>query len=218
MNKKIIIILVLVLVIIGSSLFFLFNGRSKENSTNENMPESNQNVEESEKEENSENDSLASTNSIVIYFSATGNTERIANMIGNVTGSSVIQIVPADPYTDEDLNYSDDDCRANREQNDDDARPEIANTIDNLESYDTIYLGYPIWWGDVPKIVLTFLDTYDLEGKTIIPFCTSGSSGISTSISTLRNYNSNINVLDGRRFSTSDDESDISEWIGDLDL
>lgn len=208
MNKKIIIILVLVF--LGGCLFFFFNGRSEENNANEKTRENEQNVEE--------NDSLTSTNSIVIYFSATGNTERIANMIGDVTKSSVTRIIPANPYTDEDLNYSNDDCRANKEQNDDDARPGIENTIDNIETYDTIYLGYPIWWGDVPKIILTFLDTYDLSGKTIIPFCTSGSSDISTSVSTLRNYNSNINVLNGKRFSTSDDESDISSWINELDL
>lgn len=208
MNKKIIIILVLVF--LGGCLFFFFNGRSEENNVNEKTRENEQNVEE--------NDSLTNTNSIVIYFSATGNTERIANMIGDVTKSSVTRIIPANPYTDEDLNYSNDDCRANKEQNDDDARPEIENTIDNIESYDIIYLGYPIWWGDVPKIILTFLDTYDLSGKTIIPFCTSGSSDISTSVSTLRNYNSNINVLNGKRFSTSDDESDISSWINELDL
>lgn len=208
MNKKIIIILVLVF--LGVCLFFFFNGCSEENNANEKTRENEQNVEE--------NDSLTNTNSIVIYFSATGNTERIANMIGDVTKSSVTRIIPANPYTDEDLNYSNDDCRANKEQNDDDARPEIENTIDNIESYDIIYLGYPIWWGDVPKIILTFLDTYDLSGKTIIPFCTSGSSDISTSVSTLRNYNSNINVLDGKRFSTFDDESDISSWINELDL
>ena len=218
MNKKIIIILVLVLAILGVGLFFFFNRHFKENRTNEKERENSQNIEESENEENNENENLTNTSSIVIYFSATGNTERIANMIGDVTGSSVIRIIPTDEYTDEDLNYSNDDCRANREQNDDNARPEIENTIDNIEIYDTIYLGYPIWWGDVPKIILTFLDTYDLSGKTIIPFCTSGSSDISTSVSTLRNYNSNINVLDGKRFSTSSDENDISSWINELGI
>ena len=208
MNKKIIIILVFVLALLGSCLFFFFNERFEENNANQNARENSQNVEEN----------LTNTNSIVIYFSATGNTERIANMIGGVTGSSVTKIIPADPYTDEDLNYSNNDCRANKEQNDDDARPKIENTIDNIESYDTIYLGYPIWWGDVPKIILTFLDTYNLNGKTIVPFCTSGSSDISTSVNTLRNYNSNINVLDGRRFSTLNDESDISNWISELGL
>ena len=208
MNKKIIIILVFVLALLGSCLFFFFNKRFEENNANQNARENSQNVEEN----------LTNTNSVVIYFSATGNTERIANMIGDVTCSSVTKIIPADPYTDEDLNYSNDDCRANKEQNDDDARPKIENTIDNIESYDTIYLGYPIWWGDVPKIILTFLDIYNLNGKTIVPFCTSGSSDISTSVNTLRNYNSNINVLDGRRFSTLNDESDISNWISELGL
>ena len=218
MNKKIIIGVILIAIVLVGILFFFFNNNSEEsNNMNNNSTQDNQSAEENNNNEN-ESEDLMNTNSVVIYFSATGNTERIANMIGDVTGSSVIEIIPTNSYTDEDLNYTNDNCRANREQNDDNARPEIENIIDNIDSYDTIYLGYPIWWGDVPKIILTFLDTYDLEGKTIVPFCTSGSSGISTSVNTLRNYNSNINVLDGRRFSTSDDESDISNWISGLSL
>lgn len=218
MNKKIIIGVILIAIVLVGILFFFFNNNSEEsNNINNNSTQDNQSAEENNNNENESKD-LMNTNSVVIYFSATGNTERIANMIGDVTDSSVIEIIPANPYTDEDLSYTNDNCRANREQNDDDARPEIENTIENIDSYDTIYLGYPIWWGDIPKIILTFLDTYDLGGKTIIPFCTSGSSGISTSVNTLRNYNSNINVLDGRRFSTSDDESDISNWISGLSL
>lgn len=200
--KKIINISILLILIVGLTTACANNSKVSDKET-------------SYTNEQNKND-LDNTNSLVLYFSATGNTKRIANMIGDVTGSSVIELIPTDEYTAEDLNYSNDDCRANREQNDDNARPEIKNTIDDIESYDTIYLGYPIWWGDVPKIILTFLDTYDLDGKTIVPFCTSGSSGISTSINTLRNYNSNINVLDGRRFSSSNDESDISNWINEL--
>lgn len=154
--------------------------------------------------------------SVVVYFSATGNTERVAGYIQEITGSDIIEIIPADEYTSADLNYSDDDCRANQEQNDDSARPEIANEID-VDSYDTIYLGFPIWWGDVPKIILTFLDTYDLSGKKVIPFCTSGGSGISTSMNTLRNYNQNINWIDGEQFSSGASKNAIESWINSLD-
>lgn len=136
---------------------------------------------------------------IVIYFSETGNTKKVAEMIGTVIDSPVISIIPKDEYTLEDIDYTSENSRANKEQQNPKARPEIANKID-ITNYDTIYLGYPIWWGDVPKIILTLIDTYDFRGKTIIPFCTSGSSGISTSINTLRKYNSNMTVLNGKGF------------------
>lgn len=105
-------------------------------------------------------------------------------------------------YTAEDLDYNNDNCRANTEQNNENARPEIANDID-VTTYDVIYLGYPIWWGDVPKIILTFLDNTDLNGKTVIPFCTSGGSSISTSLNTLKEYKSDINWIDGERLDVS---------------
>lgn len=147
----------------------------------------------------------------IIYFSATGTTETVAKNIQSVTQGNLIEIVPKEEYTSADLDYSN-DCRANREQNDDSARPEIANTI-NLGEYDTIYLGYPIWWGDVPKVILTFLDTYNLEGKTIIPFCTSGSSSILESMNTLRNYNNKVNWIDGKRFNSSASQTEIEKWV-----
>ena len=151
---------------------------------------------------------------IVIYFSETGNTKKVAEMIGTVIDSPVISIIPKDEYTLEDIDYTSENSRANKEQQNPKARPEIANKID-ITNYDTIYLGYPIWWGDVPKIILTLIDTYDFRGKTIIPFCTSGSSGISTSINTLRKYNSNMTVLNGKRFSTSVTKEEISTWINE---
>ena len=115
---------------------------------------------------------------LVVYFSVTGNTKALAETIAETTGADIVEIVPETPYTSEDINYSNDSCRANREQNDDSARPAIANKIENINDYDTIYLGYPIWWGTMPKIINTFLESYDLSGKTIMPFCTSGGSGI----------------------------------------
>ena len=133
------------------------------------------------KKDNSNNTNSTSkteenNNSVVLYFSATGNTKSIAKRIAKESNSDIIEIIPKEKYKSEDLDYNT-DCRANREQNDSNARPEIENTID-ITNYDTIYLGYPIWWGTNPKIILTLLDTYDLTGKTIIPFCTSGSSDI----------------------------------------
>ena len=150
-------------------------------------------------------------NSVVLYFSATGTTKKIAERIADKSNSDIIEIVPKEEYKSEDLNYNS-DCRANREQQDSKARPEIKNTI-NLSKYDTIFLGYPIWWGTNPKIILTLLDTYDLTNKTIIPFCTSGSTGIEGSVNDLRNYNSKLNIKDGKRFSSSDSDEVIMEFI-----
>lgn len=150
-------------------------------------------------------------NSVVLYFSATGTTKKIAERIADKSGSDIIEIVPKEEYKSVDLNYNS-DCRANREQKDSKARPEIKNTID-LSNYDTIFLGYPIWWGTNPKIILTLLDTYDLTNKIIIPFCTSGSTGIEGSVNDLRNYNSKLNIKDGKRFSSSDSDEVIIEFI-----
>ena len=159
----------------------------------------------------SSNEINEGSNSVVLYFSATGTTKSIAYRIADGSNSDIIEIVPKEKYNSEDLNYNS-DCRANREQNDSKARPEIENTMD-ITKYDTVYLGYPIWWGTNPKIILTLLDTYDFTGKTIIPFCTSGSTGISGSVSDLRNYNSNLIIKDGKRFSTSDSDDTINDFV-----
>lgn len=132
-----------------------------------------------------------------------------------MTQGDLIEIIHEEEYTSADLDYSNDDCRANQEQNDENARPEIANQID-VSNYDTIYLGYPIWCGDVLKIILTFLDNYDLSGKTVIPFCTSDGSSIGISVNTLREYQSDVNWMDGKRFTTST-RSEIEEWINDYE-
>lgn len=223
MNKKIIVIFSIILVVlIVLGLYFVLTNNSENNQTNESNNNQNNNEQNSNQDDGqdinvpSSGGDSATGESVVIYFSATGNTERVAGYIQEITGSEIIEIIPADEYTSADLNYSDDDCRANQEQNDDSARPEIANEID-VDSYDTIYLGFPIWWGDVPKIILTFLDTYDLSGKTVIPFCTSGGSGISTSMNTLRNYNQNINWIDGEQFSSGASKNAIESWINSLD-
>ena len=202
MNKKIIISIVLIVFIGVCIILFWHHLEGKENLINN---DSNDNK--------NEKDNTNKSN-IVIYFSETGNTKKVAEMIGTVMDSPVISIIPKDEYTLEDIDYTSENSRANKEQQNPKARPEIANKID-ITNYDTIYLGYPIWWGDVPKIILTLIDTYDFRGKTIIPFCTSGSSGISTSINTLRKYNSNMTVLNGKRFSTSVTKEEISTWINE---
>lgn len=155
----------------------------------------------------------SNSNSVVIYFSATGTTKKIAQKIAKYSNSDIIEIIPKEKYSSEDLNYNG-DCRANREQNDSKARPQIKNTID-IKKYDTIYLGYPIWWGTNPKIILTLLDSYNFTDKKIIPFCTLGSSGINASVDNLRKYNPKLTIEDGKRFSKDDNDTTIKKFIND---
>jgi diketogulonate reductase-like aldo/keto reductase/flavodoxin len=149
---------------------------------------------------------------LVAYFSATGNTRSVAEKVAEATGGDLFEIVPAQPYTAADLNYNT-DCRANAEQNDPDARPAISSTVENMERYDAVLIGYPIWWGRAPKIIHTFLETYDLSGKTIATFCTSGGSPHEDA--TLRDYEPNAAWLEGRRFSGM---SQVEDWVNGLDL
>lgn len=150
--------------------------------------------------------------SLVVYFSCTGNTKAVAEKISQLTGADLYEIVPAEPYTAEDLNYNNDSCRANREMNDASARPEIGSNAVEISAYDTVYIGYPIWWGTMPRITNTFLDTYDLSGKTVMPFCTSGGSGASESVSDIRAQEPAADVRDGLKANGSSDSS-IDEWI-----
>lgn len=149
---------------------------------------------------------------LVVYFSCTGNTKAVAEKIAQLTGADLYEIVPAEPYTAEDLNYNNDSCRANREMDDPSARPAIGSNAVEISVYDTVFIGYPIWWGTMPRIINTFLDTYDLSGKTVMPFCTSGSTGVSKSVSDIRAQEPAADVRDGLRASGSSD-SRIDEWI-----
>ncbi len=165
--------------------------------------------------ESSENGSKA----LVVYFSATGNTKAVAETIARLQGADVYEIVPEQPYMDEDLNYNDRSTRATAEQNDADARPAISGGIEDIAEYDVIYVGYPIWWGDMPRILYTFFDTYDLTGKTIAPFCTSGGSGLSGTPKTIGSIEPGADILDGLHVSDSaagNAEEKVSEWLGSI--
>ena len=155
---------------------------------------------------------------LVVYFSATGHTKAVAEALSAALDADLYEIVPEEPYTSDDLNYSSDSCRANQEQNDDSARPAISGSVDSMNDYGIVFLGYPIWWGKEPKIVDTFLEGYDLTGKTLIPFCTSGSSGISGSLIGIKAGAPGANVLDGQRFSGSASPEEVRDWVDTLDL
>ena len=155
---------------------------------------------------------------LVAYFSATGNTEGIAQHLQSILNADLYEIVPEVPYTDEDLNYSNDSCRANQEQNDPAARPAITGTLENPEDYDVVFLGYPIWWGQAPKVIYSFLESYDFGDATIVPFCTSGSSGIGSSAEGLQELTENAQWLDGQRFSSGASQDEVAQWVDSLGL
>ena len=155
---------------------------------------------------------------LVVYFSRTGNTEKIAEHLIELTDADMYVIEAAVPYTDADIRYQDDSCRANKEQNDKTVRPEIADPVSSIDSYDTIFLGYPIWWGQEPRIIDTFLESYDFSDKTVIPFCTSGSSGIAASEKNIAELVPIGNQLEGRRFSAGATKDEVKEWVDTLPL
>lgn len=149
---------------------------------------------------------------LVVYFSATGTTEKIAEKIAEITGGELVRIIPKEQYSSEDLKYSDKTSRATVEQNDKSVRPEIANDI-SLEGCKILYLGYPIWWGQAPRILDTFVESHDFSGITVIPFCTSGSSDIGTSDDYLARLAKTGNWLQGRRFSGNTTKETLESWI-----
>ncbi len=153
---------------------------------------------------------------LVAYFSATGTTKGVAEKIAAITGSDLYEIIPAEPYSDADLNWNDRNSRSTMEQNDKDVRPEIGSEDVSLEGYTTVYLGFPIWWGEEPRILDTFVEKYSFEGITVIPFCTSGSSGIGQSGSNMEALAGSGTWLEGKRFGGSVSEADLQSWIESL--
>ena len=154
---------------------------------------------------------------LIAYFSATNNTENIANHLNDILTADLYEIVPETPYTSEDLNYNDSSSRSSRETNDPDTRPAISGSVDNMEQYDIIFMGYPIWWGEAPRIINTFLESYDFSGKAIAPFCTSASSPMGSSAANLQELTDGVTWLEGRRFSGSASASDVQSWVDSLD-
>lgn len=155
---------------------------------------------------------------LVAYFSATNTTEGVAEHIANGLNADLYEIVPENPYTDADLNYSDNNSRSTVEMNDPSARPAISGSVENMEQYNVVFIGYPIWWYDAPRIVSTFMESYDFAGKTIIPFCTSGGSGIGDSAANLEQLTSGARWLEGRRLNGGASQDEVMEWVNSLGL
>ena len=153
---------------------------------------------------------------MVIYFSATGTTKGVAEKIAAITGADLYEIQAAQPYTEEDRNWHDDSSRTTKEQNDPSFRPELGSEPPSLEGYTTVYLGFPIWWGQEPRILDTFVESCDFDGVTVIPFCTSGSSGIGNSGKNLEENAKSGTWLAGERFGAGASEEEIRAWIESL--
>lgn len=192
-----------------------------ENSEAESEPE----TETAQPDETEETESAAEadteaegTNVLVVYFSATNTTEGVAEHIANGLNADIYEIVPEEPYTDADLDYNDNNSRTTIEMNDPSARPAISGSVENMDQYDIVFLGYPIWWGEAPRIVSTFVESYDFSGKTIVPFCTSGGSGMGSSATNLEQLTSGATWLEGRRLNGSDSLDTVMEWVNSLGL
>lgn len=155
---------------------------------------------------------------LVVYFSATNNTESVAQKLADGLGADIYEIVPMQPYTDEDLDYGNSKSRSSVEMDDPNVRPEISGTVENMDQYEVVLIGYPIWWGEAPRIMSTFVESYDFSGKTLAAFCTSASSGFGSSDSLLKEATDSSIWLDGHRFSAVVSEEDVMEWADGLGI
>ncbi len=186
-------------------------------SETESKPATDNQTEKTESPPDTDNESTES-HVLVAYFSATGITEGVAENIADGLDADLYEIVPEEFYTDADLDYNDNNSRSTVEMNDPSSRPAISGSVENMEQYSIVFIGYPIWWGEAPRIVSTFMESYDFSGKTIIPFCTSGGSGIGSSASNLKKLTTEAIWLDGQRLNGSDSQDTVMEWVNSLGL
>ena len=229
MMKKVITILISLLMILSLAACGNSVSQTRQPSTEEkpaagtvNSEESAENTDTSEGQTNeSENPVILEeqgTKMLVAYFSATNTTRGIAEHIANGLNADIYEIVPEEPYTDADLNYNDNNSRTTIEMNDPDARPAISGSVEDMEQYDIVFIGYPIWWGEAPRIVSTFVESYDFSGKIIVPFCTSGGSGVGSSATNLEQLTDGADWLPGKRLNGSDSQDTVMEWVNGLGL
>ncbi len=213
MSKKLIgIIIVIICIVIGCILYFVLSNRTSENSSSNNTDNTNEN------NENQISETALGDNILVVYFSAQNHTEAVAEKIASNLDADIFEIIPVDEYTSEDLDWTDDNSRVSREHEDESLRDvELQSTeVSNWDSYDTVLIGYPIWWGIAAWPVDSFVKANDFNGKTVIPFCTSSSSGIGESGELLANEANGGNWLEGYRFNSNPSDSDIDTWTDSL--
>jgi hypothetical protein len=155
---------------------------------------------------------------LVAYFSASGVTAKVAENLSEAIGADLFEIAPAVLYTKADLDWTDKNSRSTIEMNDPASRPVIAGKRDNMDEYDTIFVGFPIWWYVAPTIINTFLESYDLTGKTVIPFATSGGSGMGKTNEKLQPSCPNAKLLEGKRFDANVSKAELAAWVDSLKL
>lgn len=152
---------------------------------------------------------------LVVYFSATGTTAKAARMISDVTGGALYEIVPQQAYTSEDLDWNNRQSRSSVEMNNPQARPTLKDTKVDVAAYDVIFIGYPIWWDLAPRIINTFIESHDLQGKTLVPFATSGGSGINNSVRELRKTYPTLKWEDGKLLNGAN-RNTVQSWVSDV--
>lgn len=155
---------------------------------------------------------------LVAYFSASGETQRLAKTVADVTGGKLFEIQPQQKYTSADLNWNDKKSRSTTEMNDAKSRPAIANRVENIQEYDTVFVGFPIWWYQAPRIIETFLESYDLEGKRVVPFATSGGSAMGKTAEILKKACPGAIVDSGKRLSSRESAASVQKWVDGLNL
>ncbi len=195
------------------------SAETSEQENNEGMPETT--TEDGQTDDGAESESMneaEGTKVLVAYFSATNTTEGVAEIIADSLSADLYEIVPEQPYTDDDLNYHDDNSRSTIEMNDSSARPAISGSVEDMGQYDIVFIGYPIWWGEAPRIVSTFVESYDFSGKTIVPFCTSGGSGVGSSATNLEALTEGATWLPGTRLNGGSSHETIADWVNGLGL
>ena len=208
MNKKVIILIIALIIVAVTGISIYTLSKDDDNTTTANQQSDNTSV------ENNESD-LEAGNALIVYFSQTGNTETVANIIHDNVGGDIVKLETTEAYPsdyDELVDYA-------QQEQQEDARPELSTVIENIEQYDTIFLGYPNWWGDMPMAIYTFLDTYDLSGKTIAPFITHGGSGLSGTPENIQEEELNASVTEGLAIDgdeASDSSEDVVEWLNSL--
>lgn len=183
-------------------------------------PESGEEISSPNASETEDGQSVENGGVLVVYYSATGNTETVAGYIADATGGDLFELEPAEPYTDADLNWTDENSRVSQEYADESLRDVklVADTVDNWDSYDTVFIGYPIWWGIAAWPVDGFVKANDFTGKTVIPFCTSSSSGLGQSGELLADMAGTGEWLEGERFRSSASQEDVTAWVESLGL
>lgn len=202
-------------------LIFAFAACSNNSNENETAPSTdNQTVSNTEEQTSEKNNTSKTGKTLVVFFSASGNTENAANYIAKATNGDLFELQPKDAYTDADLNYRDTSSRVNYEHDNESARniELVSSTVTNWDEYDTVFIGYPIWWQIAAWPVDTFVKANDFTGKTVIPFCTSASSGLGQSGELLKEMAGTGNWIEGERFTERVSESEVAEWVKSLGI